>query len=33
MKLFGDSHASMTQGWGGTMDQLSAYLTGLNKGA
>jgi len=33
MKLFGDSHASMTQGWGGTMDQLSAYLTGLKQGA
>jgi uncharacterized protein YndB with AHSA1/START domain len=29
IKLFGDSHASMTQGWGGTMDQLAAYLAGL----
>jgi len=32
IKLFGDSHASMTQGWGGTMDQLTAYLANLEKG-
>ena len=26
-KMFGSSHASMRQGWGGTMDKLEAYLT------
>jgi len=26
-KTFDAGHASMTQGWGGTMDQLAAYLT------
>jgi uncharacterized protein YndB with AHSA1/START domain len=25
-KTFDDGHASMTQGWGGTLDQLEAYL-------
>jgi len=25
-KTFDDGHASMTQGWGGTLDQLTAYL-------
>ena len=25
-KTFDDGHASMTQGWGGTMEQLAAYL-------
>jgi uncharacterized protein YndB with AHSA1/START domain len=25
-KTFADNHASMNQGWGGTMDQLAAYL-------
>lgn len=25
-KTFGENHASMNQGWGGTMDQLAAYL-------
>jgi uncharacterized protein YndB with AHSA1/START domain len=25
-KMFGSSHASMRQGWGGTMDKLEAYL-------
>lgn len=26
---FDGAHAGMTQGWGGTMDQLAAYLAGL----
>jgi uncharacterized protein YndB with AHSA1/START domain len=26
-KTFDDGHASMTQGWGGTLDQLEAYLS------
>jgi uncharacterized protein YndB with AHSA1/START domain len=26
-KTFDDGHASMTQGWGGTLEQLAAYLT------
>jgi len=27
-KTFDTMHDSMTQGWGGTMDQLAAYLAG-----
>ena len=27
-KTFDAGHASMTQGWGGTMEQLAAYLAG-----
>lgn len=26
-QVFGSAHASMEQGWGGTMDQLKAYLS------
>ena len=32
-KLFDASHAGMTQGWGGTMDQLAAYLGTVSKAA
>ena len=27
-KTFDDGHASMTQGWGGTLEQLATYLKG-----
>lgn len=31
--VFTSMHASMTQGWGGTMDQLQAHLAAVQKGA
>lgn len=32
-QTFDSSHDGMTQGWGGTMAQLEAYLAGMKKGA
>lgn len=32
-QTFDGAHDSMTQGWGGTMDQLTAYLAGIQKKA
>jgi len=31
-QMFDASHAGMAQGWGGTMDQLAAYLDAVRKG-
>ena len=32
-RVFNSMHASMTQGWGGTMEKLQAHLTAVQQGA